>query len=65
MDGPLVTLTKHWAVVVEYLDEDGCVDISGEFFWSVTYKWHDSDIHSSPTYFFPDFLDWHFLENSD
>ena len=28
MDGPLVTLTKHWAVVVEYLDEDGSVDVS-------------------------------------
>ena len=28
MDGPLVTLTKHWAVVVEYLDEDGSIDIS-------------------------------------
>ena len=41
MDGLLVTLTKHWAVVVEYLDEDGFVDISGEFFWSVTNKWHD------------------------
>ena len=26
MNGPLVTLTKHWAVVVEYLDEDGSVD---------------------------------------
>ena len=38
MDGPLVTLTKHWAVVVEYLDEDGSVDISGEFFWSVATK---------------------------
>ena len=24
----LVTLTKHWAVVVEYLDEDGSIDIS-------------------------------------
>ena len=28
MDGPLVTLMKHWAVVVEYLDEDGSVDVT-------------------------------------
>ena len=28
MDLHIVTWTKHWAVVVEYLDEDGSVDVS-------------------------------------